>query len=51
MPATKTKEQIRTEIGSALNQQAVNLLVDSLAQAQLEIEELRSKIAELEAKK
>lgn len=44
----KTKEQIRAEIGAALNQQAVNTLANSLAEAQQEIEELRSKITELE---
>lgn len=43
---TKTKDHVRTEIVASLHQQSLNLLVDSLAEAQLKIIELEAKLAE-----
>ena len=41
----KTKDQIRTEIASALQGQTINTLVDALAEANAKIEELTEKLA------
>jgi uncharacterized coiled-coil protein SlyX len=43
----KTKEQIRTEIASALQSQTINTLVEALAEANAKIEELNEKISDL----
>lgn len=40
----KTKEQIRTEIASALQSQTINTLVEALAEANAKIEELTEKV-------
>jgi len=42
----KTKEQLRTEIGSALQAQTINTLIDALAEANAKIEELSEKLKE-----
>jgi uncharacterized coiled-coil protein SlyX len=40
----KTKEQIRTEIATALQSQTINTLVEALAEANAKIEELTEKV-------
>jgi uncharacterized coiled-coil protein SlyX len=40
----KTKDQIRTEIASALQGQTINTLVEALADANAKIEELTEKL-------
>jgi uncharacterized coiled-coil protein SlyX len=40
----KTKDQIRTEIASALQNQNLNALVEALAEANLKIAELEQKL-------
>ena len=44
----KTKEQFRSEITVGVSQQAINLLIDNLAEAHVKIEELTAKLADLE---
>lgn len=46
----KTKDQIRTEIASALQSQTINTLVEALAEANARVEELTEKVAALEKK-
>ena len=41
----KTKDQIRTEIASALQGQTINTLVEALAEANAKIAELEEKLA------
>lgn len=43
----KTKEIIKAEIISQLQQQSMSVLVDSLAEAQARIAELEAKVTEL----
>ena len=43
----KTKEIIKAEIISQLQQQSMSVLVDSLAESQARIAELEAKVAEL----
>lgn len=44
----KTKEQIKNEITLGVSQQAINLLIENLAEAHVKIEELNARIAELD---
>jgi uncharacterized coiled-coil protein SlyX len=46
----KTKDQIRSEIASALQGQTINTLVEALAEANAKIEELNEKLAEASKK-
>lgn len=46
----KTKDQIRTEIASALQSQSINMLIESLAAANLKIAELEEKLQSGEKK-
>ena len=46
----KTKDQIRTEIASALQSQNLNALVEALAEANLKIAELEEKLQSGEKK-
>jgi hypothetical protein len=47
---SKTAEQIRSEITTALMNQNINTLVNTLAEANAKIEELTAKVAALEKK-
>lgn len=47
---SKSKESAKAEIVLQLSNQSISILVDSLAEAHLKIEELTARIAELEKK-
>jgi hypothetical protein len=47
---SKSKDSIKSDIIVQLHNQSISLLVDSLAEAQVKIEELTARIAELEKK-
>lgn len=46
----KTQDQIRSEIISGLQSQSINMLIESLAAANLKIAELEDKLQSLEKK-
>lgn len=47
---SKSKDSIKSDIIVQLHNQSLNLLVESLAEAQIKIDELNARIAELEKK-
>lgn len=47
---SKTKEEIRAELTASLQNQNINMLLNSLAEANAAIEELTAKLAVLEKK-